>query len=107
MVLYEAIEVPTFGDKPAFYSVVVTCGPFEKCSKNKKVENSAIFFEEIIDLDILAPEDINQVPDIFVYLALLQKETEYPRTNEPGSRICFKRFKPEQLLYKDPNDSLN
>ena len=52
MVLYEAIEVPTFGDKAAFYSVVITCGPFEKCSKNKKVDNSSICFEEIIDLDI-------------------------------------------------------
>ena len=55
-----------------------------------KNENSrALWNEYVSDLIIRAPENVEDIYDVIIYLAY---------DNKPGSRVCFKRIKAAELL---------
>lgn len=63
--LYEGIELPEFDE----FSIHVTCGPYETKSKVVKNEHSrAIWNQYLPDLIIRAPENFEDIYDVFIYL---------------------------------------
>lgn len=52
------------------FSIHVTCGPYETKSKLVKNENSrAVWNEYLPDLIIRAPDNIEDIYDVFIYLS--------------------------------------
>lgn len=84
--LYEGVELP----EKENLCIHVSCGPYEVKSKVVKNDNSrAVWNEMLSDLTIRAPENIEDIYDIIVYLAT---------STNSKDRICFKRFKAKELL---------
>lgn len=87
MALYEGVELPEFEE----FCVIVTCGPFETRSSMVKNENSrAVWNEFLDDLEITAPETVEDIFDVILYLASSK--------DDPRDRVCFHRIKASTLL---------
>jgi hypothetical protein len=84
--LYEGIELPEFEE----FAITVSCGPYETKSKLVKNNNSrAVWNQYLPDLVIRAPENVDEIWDVFIYLST---------SNNLTDRICFKRIKAKDLL---------
>jgi hypothetical protein len=65
--LYEGLELPEI-DKYSKFAIVAACGPYEVCSKFVKNKSSRALWNEYIELSIRAPESIDDIPDVILYL---------------------------------------
>eukprot|EP01083_Nonionella_stella_P051226 136023_1 len=88
MDLYEGSEIVKFALFPDMH-VEVHCGEYTARSRRVKVKDGRCEWYDILgdgNLSMALPEDTSQCPDVFVYLC------------NKSARICYKRFKFEELL---------
>ncbi|KAG1696761.1 hypothetical protein DVH05_017982 [Phytophthora capsici] len=72
-------------------SLVLSCGLRQIASTRKKAVNGSIKWNETEESDkMVFPVDVNQVPDVFLYLC--------EKDDEKRVAICYKRFKAKELL---------
>ena len=84
--LYEGLALPEYDE----FSIHVCCGPYETKSRIERSYNArAVWNQYLPDLVIRAPEAIDEIWDIFIYLST---------SENPSDRICFKRLKAKDLL---------
>lgn len=89
--LYEGIELPDLEE----VSIHVACGPYEEKSKIVKCENSRAVWNEYITLTIRAPDIVEDIFDIILYLS---------SSHNLSDRVCFKRIKAKDLLKSQDNN---
>ena len=94
---YAQVKGLKAGDSaPQKLQVVVSVGKYEIISKQANCAGRSCVWGELLESgDISLPEDLSQVPDIFVYLMTAVNETGANRLP-----ICFKRIPVKDLVDK-------
>jgi hypothetical protein len=88
----QAIGLPTaVADGKPKLSLVLSCGLHQIASTRKKAANGSLKWNETEESDkMLFPVDVNQVPDVFLYLC--------EKDDDMRVAICYKRFAAKELL---------
>lgn len=89
--VFSGSDLPSFGTiSNQQLRVQITCGIHELCTKPAKFEGGTCRWSEWLKTErLLLPEDVSQIPDIFIYLL-----------REDNKPVCFCRIKPIDLQTK-------